>query len=258
MTTISTRDILLPMTTDLTPRQTQILKCVIEEYINSAEPVGSEELDRKYNLGVSPATIRNEMAILTEKKFLRQPHPSAGRVPTPTAMRFYVDHLMQEKQLSVADEVAAKEKVWDSRFDFDRLLRQATLALADRTRTLVVAATDTGDVYSAGAANILSMPEFFDIDITRTVLSLLDQEARIHQLFFNPEYDSSEPVHIIFGEDLDWEYFQPVSFALSPFSAGRGSRGALAVIGPCRLNYSHVIPNLRYFSHLISDITSSW
>ena len=83
----------------------------------------------------------------------------------------------------MADEVAAKEKVWDSRFDFDRLLRQATLALADRTHTLVVAATDTGDIYSAGVANILSMPEFFDIDITRTVLSLLDQEARIHQLF---------------------------------------------------------------------------
>ena len=66
------------MTADLTPRQTQILKCVIEEYINTAEPVGSEELDRKYNLGVSPATIRNEMVILAEKKFLRQP-PSFRR-----------------------------------------------------------------------------------------------------------------------------------------------------------------------------------
>ena len=83
----------------LTSRQTQILKALIDEYIETAEPVGSDALDKKYNLGVSPATIRNEMVNLTKLGFLKQPHTSAGRVPTSGAMKFYIDQLMEEKQI---------------------------------------------------------------------------------------------------------------------------------------------------------------
>ncbi|MCI0532494.1 MAG: DeoR family transcriptional regulator, partial [candidate division Zixibacteria bacterium] len=146
---------------NLSPRQTQILKAVVEEYISTAEPIASEQLEKKYNLGISPATIRNEMAELTEQGLLKQPHTSAGRVPTPIGLRFYVDHLMQEKSLSVADEVSAKEKVWDARFNFDRLMRQASLALAEKTRNMSLIVTDEGDIYSAGVANILDTPEFY-------------------------------------------------------------------------------------------------
>jgi len=96
---------------DLTQRQIQILKAIIEEYITTAEPVGSETLEKKYNLGVSPATIRNEMVRLTEMKLLNQPHTSSGRSPTPESLRYYVEHLMKPKELSVADEVAVKEKI---------------------------------------------------------------------------------------------------------------------------------------------------
>ncbi len=242
---------------DLTERQTKILKDIIEEYINTAEAVGSEQLEKKYSLGVSPATIRHEMADLTHRGFLRQPHTSAGRVPTPMALRFYVDNLMQEKQMSVADEVSAKEQVWDARFDFDKLLRQATLALAARTKALSVAATNKGDVYYAGVANILDMPEFFDIDVTRTVLSLLDEEARLQQLFFEHAY-TDEPVHIIFGADLGWPYFDPVGIAFARFSAGPHGQGTLGVIGPCRLNFAYVMPTLRYFSGLLSQMSGGW
>lgn len=242
---------------DLTQRQTKILKAIIEEYINTAEAVGSEQLEKKYSLGVSPATIRSEMVVLTHRGFLRQLHTSAGRVPTPMALRFYVDHLMQEKQMSVAEEVAAKEQVWDVRNDFDKLLRQATLALAARTKALSIAATDKGDVYYAGVANILDMPEFYDIDLTRAVLSLLDEEARLRQLFFEGSY-TDEPVHIIFGADLGWPYFDPVGIAFSRFSAGPHGQGTLGVIGPCRLNFPYILPTLRYFSDLMTQMAGGW
>src|SRR4030043_1680526 len=127
---------------ELTERQTKILKAVIEEYIENGEAVGSEVLEKKYELGVSPATVRNEMAKLIEAGFLKQPHTSAGRIPTKEAFRFYVDRLMEEKKLSVVDEVAAREKVWDSRFDFDKLMHEATKGLAAKTKTLAVTATD--------------------------------------------------------------------------------------------------------------------
>src|SRR3990167_9214478 len=98
---------------ELTDRQIKILKAIIEEYIETAEPVGSETLDKKYNLGVSPATIRNEMVRLTKTGFLKQPHTSAGRAPTPVALKLFVSQLMHVKELSVADEVSVKQKILD-------------------------------------------------------------------------------------------------------------------------------------------------
>lgn len=241
----------------LTNRQTQILKAIIEEYIDTAEPVASESLEKKYNLGVSPATIRNEMVALTSEGLLKQPHTSAGRVPTPMALRFFIDNLMQEKQLSVAEEVSAKEQVWDYRFDFDRLMRQASLALAQQTGNLAIAATQSGDVYYSGVANILDMPEFYDIDVTRTVLSLLDQQQRLNQLFFERAY-GSDPIHVVFGSDLGWPYFDPVGMAFTYFNAGNNRRGSLAVVGPCRLNFPKIIPTLKYYSNLIDELNSNW
>src|SRR3990170_873926 len=123
------------MSDSLTARQTQILKALIDEYIETAEPVGSEALDKKYSLGISPATIRNEMVDLTNLKYLKQPHTSAGRIPTPLAMKFYIDQLMEEKQMSLVDEVKAKEEVWGSRDDIDELMNEATHALASRTKS---------------------------------------------------------------------------------------------------------------------------
>ena len=87
---------------DLTDRQKALLKAIIEEYIEDAEPVGSEVIERKYNLGVSPATIRNEMVVLTKEGYLKQPHTSAGRIPTSMGFRLFIQELMKEKQLPVA------------------------------------------------------------------------------------------------------------------------------------------------------------
>ena len=98
---------------NLTQRQIEILKALAEEYISTAEPVGSETLEKRHSISASPATIRNEMVKLTEMGYLQKPHSSAGRMPTPRGMKFYVNELMKEKDISVGEEVAMKEKVWD-------------------------------------------------------------------------------------------------------------------------------------------------
>src|ERR1700704_3591954 len=100
---------------DLTQRQIEILKQIVKEYIDTANPIGSETLEKKYDLGVSPATIRNEMTEMVRKGYLSKPHTSAGRIPTSKALKLYVNELMKEKDMSVAEEVEAKEKVWDVR-----------------------------------------------------------------------------------------------------------------------------------------------
>src|SRR5579864_345991 len=168
---------------DLTARQIQILKSLIEEYINTAEPVGSETLEKKHNLSASPATIRNEMVRLEELGYLKKPHTSAGRIPTAVAMKFYVKQLMKEKEMSVAEEVAVKEHVWDYREKEQQFLRALTKSLAEKTGALAVATTNEGDLIAAGYANLLKMPEFFDIDITMNLLTALDEFDTFTDIF---------------------------------------------------------------------------
>lgn len=88
---------------ELDDRKKEILSSVVEDYITTAEPVGSKTLAEKYNLKYSSATIRNEMKLLEEAGFLEQPHISAGRVPSTKGYRYYVDNLMNDKKLSMID-----------------------------------------------------------------------------------------------------------------------------------------------------------
>lgn len=243
--------------TDLTERQIQILKTIIEEYIETAEPVGSETIEKKYpQLGISPATIRNEMLKLTKMGYLRQPHTSAGRLPTPTGLKFYIKELMKTKELSVAEEVAVKEKIWDYRYEFEKLLREATRALAEKTRTLSLATTEEGDIYYSGVAQILEMPEFYDIDLTKTVLSLLDRFDYLSNLFSRAT--GEEDIHILLGEELEGEYLEPCGFVFTHYQGGSKHSGVIGIIGPVRLNYPSVIPIVRYFGNLIAEIGRNW
>ena len=88
---------------NLDERKKKILSSVVEDYIESAEPVGSKTLVEKYHLDYSSATIRNDMKILEEEGYLEQPHISAGRIPSTKGYRYYVDNLMKERKLSMMD-----------------------------------------------------------------------------------------------------------------------------------------------------------
>lgn len=237
----------------LTARQTQILKAMIDEYIETADAVGSENLEKKYNLGVSPATIRNEMVALTHLGYLRQLHTSAGRIPTPKAMKFYVDQLMEEKQMSVAEEVKVKEGVLGKREDIDQLLDEATRALAQSTRSLAVAALDEEDkLWRCGYSNIFLNPEFADLESLSSLFSFLEEVKMMHELFFE-RMTGLTPVEVLFGEELGWPALTSVGVVGTRINVG-GRHGALAVIGPARLPYSRVIPVVRYFKDLIEQI----
>jgi len=242
---------------DLTERQKELLKAIIEKYIETAEPVGSETIEKETALGVSPATIRNEMVKLTSLGYLKQPHTSAGRIPTSVAFKFYVAELMKAKELSVKDEVAIKESLWDYRYEFDKLLRQATYALANQTRSMALATTQEGDIYSSGLANILDMPEFYDIDLTKSVLLLPDRFDLIKEIFFERAC-GEEPINILLGDELDYEYLSPCGFVFTRFLAGRRHQGVIGVVGPSRLNYPVVIPAVRYIGDLINEVAASW
>ncbi|MFZ5438182.1 MAG: hypothetical protein ACOZAK_03975 [Patescibacteria group bacterium] len=237
---------------DLVARQIQILRAIIEEFIETAKPVGSETIDKKYNIGVSPATIRNEMVYLTKQGYLRKSHISAGRIPTPLALRLYVNELMKEKELSVADEVSAKEKIWKHRQETDALLYEAAKLLADKSGAVGLAMSDTDHrIYHSGYANLLNMPEFFDIRVTRNVLNLIEEVDMIKEVFGLGQ--SENLVHLVYGKELGNKNLEPISVIYTNVNAA-GRPCKLGVLGSHRFDYPYVIPMLKYFKGLIEEI----
>lgn len=236
---------------DLTDRQKKLLRAIIEKYIETAEPVGSETIEKGASLGVSPATIRNEMVKLTALGYLRQLHTSAGRTPTSLGMKCYVDQLMEEKALSLKDEVSIKEELSEEGTNFNKLLRHTARTLASQTHSLALTTNEDGEVFASGYANILDMPEFYDIDITKTVLSLIDTAEMLTQVL--NQLSPQDQIKILFGDELGVPFLEPCGFVLTRYHTTDHS-GLLGVIGPSRLNYPTVIPTMRYFSHLLTEL----
>lgn len=236
---------------DLTPRQIHILRAIIEEYIQTAEPVGSETIDRKFNLGVSPATIRNEMVYLTKQGYLSKTHSSAGRSPTPLALKLYVNELMKEKELSVADEVSAKEKIWDARKELDLMLQKVVRALADRSHALGIATLGDQRMYHAGYSNLLQMPEFYDINVMRTVLSLIEEIRLLEEIF---DYGASESqIRVVYGPELGNRYLDPIGVIYMSFDVNN-IQCRVGIIGSHRFDYPYIIPIMKYYRSLMTDV----
>ncbi len=132
---------------DLNDRKKKILQAIIDEYIGTAEPVGSRAISKKENLGLSSATIRNEMADLEEMGYLIQPHTSAGRIPSDEGYRFYVNSLMQKYQLGMEAIAELQSELETKVNQLDKIIRRAALfasSLTDYT-TVVTAPSHKGE-----------------------------------------------------------------------------------------------------------------
>ncbi len=236
---------------DLVARQIQILRAIIEEFIETGEPVGSETVDKKYNIGVSPATIRNEMAYLTKQGYLLKSHISAGRVPTALAMKLYINELVKEKELSVADEVSIKEKIWRYRNQMEDLLRETARILADKSQALGLAVTPDGNIVHSGYANLLEMPEFYDINLTRRVLQMIEERSVMDEIFEKSQ--SENPVKVIFGQELGNRELDPIGIMFVELEMPEHPC-RFAVLGSTRFDYPYVLSMMKYFKGLIESM----
>ena len=133
----------------LTPRQASLLGIVIQEYVQKAQPVGSSAIAQQYDLGVSSATIRNDLAALEREGLLTHPHTSAGRVPTDMGYRYFVQHLLADAELSTSERSDIRIQFSQARQELDQWLRLSTSVLA---RTTQAAALATAPRTSPGLA----------------------------------------------------------------------------------------------------------
>ncbi|MBI2051444.1 hypothetical protein HYT33_01650 [Candidatus Roizmanbacteria bacterium] len=238
---------------DLTNRQTEILGALIREYTESGEPVGSEILEKKYKLGVSPATIRNEMVELAKKGYLKKTYFSSGRLPSAKGFRFYIKHLMKEKAVSTTDEVSYKHGIWDEREDLQRLLSHAVRILAQKTNLLSLVATNIGDLYYSGVGNLLDLQEFLDWKLSKSLFGRLEEQNYWTKIIDRMDELKEEMCYMLGEDDFSDPMFEPIGSIFGEFE-GAKVKGIIGVVGPKRMYYEVVGPQVRYFSDLIGQI----
>jgi transcriptional regulator of heat shock response len=246
---------------NLSDRQLKILKALIEAFISEAEPVGSESLVEDADFSFSPATVRNEMAILSREGFIEKPHTSAGRVPTERGIRFYIASLMEEHTLPVLQEVGMKQRVFQHRHSFERMLREAALSLAEATGYLAIITTHDGQVFYGGPVNLLEHPEFYDIRVTRSALELLDRYEALHDLFVRTSEVGE--VKVLVGREIGQGNLDKAGLVFAHFGSEASGEGApkqggvVAVLGPYRMNYAKVIPQVRCTASILSELSQN-
>ena len=333
---------------ELSDRKRQILKVVVEDYIHSAEPVGSKAIAARMGGSVSSATIRNELADLVELGYLEQPHTSAGRRPSPKGYRLYVNELMEEQRLSLAETERINRSLQMKMEELDRLLARAgravsalvrypayaiaarksdltalrfeLLAVDERNCILVMMTSDnrvksqllrmqlkvdpldlpvaanllnshfvntvpsdmsqrllnTADqvspqvflllsqavsyavdtleeagqreIVTAGARQLLKLPEFRDADKAHELMSFLaDSKEELPM----PEHRDME---ILIGPENVKEALKDTSVVVASSDIGDDMRGLIGVVGPTRMDYAAVAARLSGFAEGLSRL----
>ena len=155
-------------------RRLEILKAIVDEYVATQEPVGSKALAENHRLGVSPATIRNEMAVLEEEGLITQPHTSAGRIPTDLGYRVFVDQLASVKPLSTPERRAI-ETFLEGALDLDDVVMRTVKLLADVTKQVAVVQ------YPSLVKSKVRHVELVLLTPLRTMLILITDTGRVEQ-----------------------------------------------------------------------------
>lgn len=341
----------------LTDRQRQILSAIVDDYIRSAEPVGSRSISKRGNVGFSPATIRNEMSDLEEMGFLEQPHTSAGRIPSHKGYRYYVDHLMMVGNLGVHEVDLLKQFFADKMQEMERVIQQTAMMLSNLTNytsivmgpemfgttikhlqivplnersAVAIIVTNTGQVenktvtipegipmseiekfvnilnirlknvpllhfkatlfseiaeemksyvsgyeellmmlngimdrdeqeriFLSGTTNMLTQPEFKDVDKVKTILDLLGETPKLAKLFSSVN-ETGSGIQVRIGSENALEAINDCSLITASYSVEGKPLGTIGILGPTRMDYAKVIQLLDHFRKDLTQAMERW
>lgn len=242
---------------DRRSRQDIVLEHIITAYIELGAPVGSVVLRERANLQYSPATIRNVMAELEGLGFIVQPHTSAGRVPTDLGYRYYLDKIMQPQAIT-KDEKDIICSACDSNIDeletllekLSRLLseisNEASMVLLPKIKKNM---SKEIKLVSFGWHYLFRQPEFKDVSRSGRLLRVFEEKEEL--LDFVEENIEGNEVKVFIGAENKCSQMQDCSVAISGYGPDDDTIGAIGVIGPTRMPYSHVVPALDFIARQI-------
>ncbi|WP_379966128.1 heat-inducible transcriptional repressor HrcA [Ectobacillus sp. sgz5001026] len=334
----------------LSERQLLVLQIIIDDFIHSAQPVGSRTLSKKKEITFSSATIRNDMADLEELGYIEKTHSSSGRVPSEKGYRFYVDHLLAPQHLPHDEIVQVRNIFTEKMLEMENIAQQSAQILSDLTNytaivlgpkvtenklkrvqiiplgndtAVAIIVTDSGHVqsktitipvsmhmndlekmvnilneklagillsdlhhklyqeiayvlrqnvqnydqimqlldgtltlpiseklYFGGKTNILTQPEFNDINKVRSLLNMIEHEQEFYHLLRNKKVG----IQVKIGHENNSSAIEDCSLITATYSLEDELLGTFAILGPTRMNYSRVISILDLFSSQLSNV----
>jgi transcriptional regulator of heat shock response len=221
----------------MSSRRLEILRAIVDEYVATQEPVGSKSIADHHGLGISPATIRNEMAILEEEGLITQPHTSAGRIPTDRGYRVFVDKLATVKPLSTPERRAI-ETFLEGSNDLEELLKRSAKLLADITKQVAVVTypilgESREKLAISGTAHLARSGE--DLGFTLSpILEALEEQVVLLRLL----NEVHPTVHVRIGSEQTETNLQTTSLVTVGYGGDSAQIGALGVLGPTRMDYA--------------------
>lgn len=239
---------------NLSERQQKILLAVIKEFMKEASAVGSVTIVQRHPLGVSSATVRNEMGRLSDMGYLQKYHSSSGRIPTDLALRLFVSELMDERPLRNMDEVNAKLSLYDKRFDENEFFGSVIDFLSDNTGYAGISEVDD-KIRFTGVSKLTKYPELKNVDTLENILGMLEDENTMNKLF---DKASTDDICVLIGEECGSEGLSDCSLVFSPFRYIGNKRGYVGILGPRRMKYSRVVPSVRFVKNFIQDSVRGW
>lgn len=334
----------------LTDRQLLIFQVIVDDFIQSAQPVGSRSLSKKDKISFSSATIRNEMSDLEELGFIEKTHTSSGRIPSEKGYRYYVDHLLSPQKLNQQDIHKLKSVFAERIFELEKIVQRSAKILSELTNytsivlgpavkdnklkriqiiplnnqtAIAIIVTDSGHVenrmfqlpetmdsgnleklvnilndrlagapieslnekiykevaillrqhisnydyilhsiaetlkipaheklFFGGKSNMLSQPEFHDIEKIKSFMDMIEHEDSIYELIRK----NKSGINIKIGKENNNTAMENCSLISATYSMGAEQLGTIAILGPTRMEYSRVISLLDYISTDLSAV----
>ena len=235
------------------PRKGKVLTAIIQHFVSTAEPVGSKTVLINYNLSVSPATIRNDMAFLENEGLIFQPHTSSGRVPTNTGYRLYIEQLadtqraekLAKKNLERLRQNISERRAQQKVYDAVSLLSQAIpnvafASIPGNTRTFFL-----------GVSQLLKQPEFNENPMQASQVFEVLEEGTEFLSTLN-ELEINDKARIFIGKENLLENIESCSLIVCRYHHGE-YKGYLGLLGPTRMAYGFNIALLKEVQKLIHD-----
>lgn len=227
---------------------------IIKEFMGDAEEVGSLSLVEKYNLGVSSATIRNEMVKLMQLGLLEQTHSSSGRLPTDQALRLYVSEMLGRNHVNPLMSIEIRQGIFRDRFSKDIVIKSVLHILSKETDSVVFLILDE-DIRYYGLANLLSFDEFQSIEKIRSIVNILEDEVFLKNI---TEKYSGSGVSLLIGGESGVGTLQDCAMAFTKIPFWGRETGYVGILGSKRMDYSKVIPALKEVKSSLESSMSGW
>jgi transcriptional regulator of heat shock response len=230
----------------ISERQSILLQFIINAFVQEAVPISSSFVMKNVELGVSPATIRNDMVALDEEGYLRQPHTSAGRIPTLKGYEYYVENFLRAKSPSKKFATLAQEAIGYE--ESTEQLKALAKALSEVSGCLTFVAFAYGDVYYTGLSQLFAQPEFVEHDLVREISTIVDHMSDVVERV----YHDVDELKIYLGEDNP--FGKAMTALVVPISIEDDRNQLIGMIGPVRMDYDRNTSLMKFTEKIINTL----